>query len=205
MNLWADCNTCIAIHMVPFDYALLFLRYVMGLAHLLVEWGIFKKVKIGFLPVGHTHDDVDQMFSCFSTPLKRAEIFELKDIADVCKSNYEPKPQFYHLDHMASWASHMSKLLPSQVKGITKPRCFKIFRDSVGVVRHKYRNQLQTSKKDPKRVDCWMPVNGPGYRMFEKGFPEPSTRMHEAARANENQFGCEEGCRGRSQNQREGI
>jgi sporulation protein YlmC with PRC-barrel domain len=175
MNLWADYNTCIAIHMVAFDYALLFLRYVMGLAHLLVEWGIFKKVKIGFLPVGHTHDDVDQMFSCFSTPLKRAEIFELQDITNVCQSNYVPKPQFFHLEHMASWATHFAKLLPKQVKGITKPRCFVISRDKKGVVRHKYRNQLQTSKKDPQSQDCWMPVNGPGFRMFERGLPDPST------------------------------
>ena len=146
----------------------------MGLSHLLVEWGIFKKVKIGFLPVGHTHDDVDQMFSCFSTPLKRAEIFELQDIVNVCKSTYEPKPQFFHLEHMASWATHFAKLLPKQVKGITKPRCFIIFRDTSGVVRHKYRNQLQTSKKDPNNQDCWMPVNGSGYRMFERGFPDPA-------------------------------
>jgi hypothetical protein len=147
----------------------------MGMAHLLVEWGIFKKVKIGFLPVGHTHDDVDQMFSCFSTPLKRAEIFELRDIENVCKGNYEPTPQFFHLDHMASWATHFAKLLPKQISGITKPRCFVIFRDTKGVVRHKYRSQLQTSKKDANSADCWMPVNGSGYRMFEKGFPDPFT------------------------------
>jgi hypothetical protein len=149
----------------------------MGMAHLLVHWGIFKKVKISFLPVGHTHDDVDQMFSCFSTPLKRAEIFELKDIEDVCKANYSPTPQFFHLEHMASWATHLAPYLPKVVQGITKPRCFLVKRDAKGVVRHKFRNQLQTSKKDAHSTDCWMPVNGLGYRMFDdfKGFPDPST------------------------------
>jgi hypothetical protein len=107
--------------------------------------------------------------------LDTAEIFELLDIENVCKGNYEPKPQFFHLDHMASWATHFANLLPKQISGITKPRCFVIFRDTTGVVRHKYRNQLQTSKKDANSKDCWMPVNGSGYRMFEKGFPDPFT------------------------------
>ncbi len=32
----------------------------------LVELGIFKEVWLSFLPVGHTHEDIDQMFSCIA-------------------------------------------------------------------------------------------------------------------------------------------
>ncbi len=35
----------------------------MAFAALLVEKKIFRKVKIGFLMKGHTHEDVDQVFS----------------------------------------------------------------------------------------------------------------------------------------------
>ena len=32
----------------------------------LVESGVVKDVRLNFLPVGHTHEDIDQMFSCFA-------------------------------------------------------------------------------------------------------------------------------------------
>ena len=38
-------------------------RFVLGFMSLLVELKVFKKVKISFLMVGHTHEDVDQVFS----------------------------------------------------------------------------------------------------------------------------------------------
>ena len=41
-------------------------RYVLAVCNMLVAKGIFKKVKLSFLPVGHTHDDCDQMFSRFN-------------------------------------------------------------------------------------------------------------------------------------------
>ena len=38
-------------------------QVVFGYLSMLVELGIFKKVKVGFLLIGHTHDHIDQMFS----------------------------------------------------------------------------------------------------------------------------------------------
>ena len=43
---------------------------VFGYLSTLVDKGIFKKIKVNFLLVGHTHDHIDQMFSevrCFHT------------------------------------------------------------------------------------------------------------------------------------------
>ena len=40
-----------------------FFRFVLGFLSLLVKLGIFRKVKLGFLRVGHTHEDVDRVFS----------------------------------------------------------------------------------------------------------------------------------------------
>ncbi len=38
-------------------------KYVLGFCALLVAWLLFTEVIISFLPVGHTHEDIDQLFS----------------------------------------------------------------------------------------------------------------------------------------------
>ncbi|XP_019627798.1 PREDICTED: uncharacterized protein LOC109472461, partial [Branchiostoma belcheri] len=44
-------------------------KYVIAFSTWLVKLGIFRKVKLGYLMPGHTHEDVDQMFSRVSTHL----------------------------------------------------------------------------------------------------------------------------------------
>ena len=39
---------------------------VFGYLSMLVKQGVFRKVKVNFLLVGHTNDHIDQMFSTFS-------------------------------------------------------------------------------------------------------------------------------------------
>ena len=75
-------------------------KYMLVYSALLVEIGLFVKVsfngnlrvhaaydlqcihtytqvKISFLPVGHTHEDIDQLFSCISRCLKHTNIITL--------------------------------------------------------------------------------------------------------------------------------
>jgi hypothetical protein len=63
-------------------------KYMIAAAHLLVEMGVFKKVKISFLPVGHTHNIVDQMFSRFSIAIKKHKIFTIDDLHRVCLNSF---------------------------------------------------------------------------------------------------------------------
>jgi hypothetical protein len=44
---------------------------VFGYLSILVYRGLFKKVKVKFLLVGHTHDHIDKMFSTFSKKRSR--------------------------------------------------------------------------------------------------------------------------------------
>ena len=41
-------------------------KIMFGYLKKLVELGIFQKVKVGFLLIGHTHDHIDQMLSHFA-------------------------------------------------------------------------------------------------------------------------------------------
>ncbi|XP_030841361.1 uncharacterized protein LOC115924008 isoform X2 [Strongylocentrotus purpuratus] len=46
-------------------------RHLFSFLSLLLELNIFKKIKVGFLMVGHTHEDIDQFFSRIATHLKK--------------------------------------------------------------------------------------------------------------------------------------
>ena len=45
--------------------------------NILVRKLILKKIKIGFLIVGHTHNNIDQIFSKFSMKLNKVKYFSL--------------------------------------------------------------------------------------------------------------------------------
>jgi hypothetical protein len=55
---------------------------------MLVEMGIFQKVKVGFLLFGHTHDHIDQMFSHFSVTLKRKNIGSIPSLIECINKAY---------------------------------------------------------------------------------------------------------------------
>ena len=50
-------------------------HYLFAYLSLLVAKGVFKTVHLGFLMVGHTHEDIDAMFSRFSKRLQKEMTF----------------------------------------------------------------------------------------------------------------------------------
>ena len=101
-----------------------------------------------------------------------------------------------HLVEMACWGPVLRQYLAKNIHGISKPRYFCVQRDPEGVVRHRYRAQLQKMKstadlEENIHVGCspggnqlaafdsdkqastlaWMPLNSPGYEVFPNGFP----------------------------------
>jgi hypothetical protein len=73
---------------------------MFGYLSMLVELGIFQKVKFGFLLVGHTHDHIDQMFSHFSVTLKRKNVGSLPSLIECIKKVYIPKHVFHILEEI---------------------------------------------------------------------------------------------------------
>ena len=67
---------------------------------MLVDRGIFKKIKVNFLLVGHTHDHIDQMFSRFSKKLARCDAFTLLMLSRLITEAYTPKPDIKHFDEV---------------------------------------------------------------------------------------------------------
>lgn len=67
---------------------------VFAYLSMLVHKCVFTKIKVGFLMVGHTHDQIDQMFSRFSVMLRLKKAFTLPDLISVLEQSYTPRPVF---------------------------------------------------------------------------------------------------------------
>lgn len=74
-------------------------KTMMKYATWLVDTGVFKKVKVCFLLVGHTHENIDQMFSRLSVKLRKSDIFYGEDLVEAARTCFTPSP-------MATWITH---------------------------------------------------------------------------------------------------
>lgn len=126
------------------------------------------QVRINFLPVGHTHEDIDQLFSRIGQRLLRvgAETIDGKifamisvlfhkllacllclylfvclcilDFESVVQSGYTPSPIFEVLNCIADFKSILEPVL-EDIHQHTKPLCFKILRSETGLAELYYR------------------------------------------------------------------
>ena len=58
-------------------------RFIFAFCALLVHLGVFEVVKLSFLPVGHTHEDIDQGFQVLAGKLRKADARTLPQLLDV--------------------------------------------------------------------------------------------------------------------------
>ena len=64
-------------------------KYVLGYLACLVQWGIFERVVLSFLPVGHTHEDIDQMFSRLAVRLRRTDCLDRQAFIECFKKAFK--------------------------------------------------------------------------------------------------------------------
>jgi general stress protein 26 len=63
-------------------------RFLMAFLALLVHHGVFERIYVCFLPVGHTHEDIDQMFSRFAIALRGRNMLSRDDMTRVLEKGY---------------------------------------------------------------------------------------------------------------------
>lgn len=106
-------------------------KYVMAFAQLLVEREVFEEVNVNFLLPGHTHEDVDQMFSCFSKRFARNNIFTVSDMMKHIRSAYDPEPQVNLIDKIADYRHWLTPHIAHKACAdlqFTKHRAFRMRR-----------------------------------------------------------------------------
>ena len=67
-------------------------RYLFAYLSLLVARGALKTVQLGFLMVGHTHEDIDAMFNRFLEKLRVGQTFTLPHLMDTSRTSSTSSP-----------------------------------------------------------------------------------------------------------------
>ncbi len=102
---------------------------LMAYLHMLVKNKVFKKIKIGFLLVGHTHDQIDQMFSRFSKRLGRHKAFTFEELSVIICEAYKPEPLVTLLTEtfdFRRYAFNEPSLIVNSIRNITFHHQYKI-------------------------------------------------------------------------------
>ena len=117
----------------------------------LVMRGVFETVQMSFLEVGHTHEDVDALFSKVNMGVRHKEVATLLTLmAEVweCQKGQHPVPRL--IQEVAAYKDYLKKFCVKEVEGQSKPCAFLFsMKDNVPVYQYKYHVK-----------DAWMPIGG---------------------------------------------
>jgi hypothetical protein len=130
----------------------------MAFLSLLVESGVFKEVQVNFLIVGHTHEDIDQMFSCFSRALRQNDAYTFDEMYQIFQGGYSPAPVRINISEIPDWDRYCANWRPksSELCGMANERVFLIRRFSLlqFTENHLYdlRREVNVSKEDVEKL-----------------------------------------------------
>ena len=110
-------------------------HFLFGFLGLLVKWKVFKKIIVGFLPVGHTHEDIDQLFSRLAVYLRHNNALSRSQLAQCIRRAYKSKegdePVVIHWDRVANISQWLDKNnRTAKMPGLTAFHHFRIFEPS---------------------------------------------------------------------------
>lgn len=83
---------------------------------MLVQCGMFEEVLLSFLPVGHTHEDIDALFSQLHAGLRRVDVFSRQEVEPVfktcCRRRGETHQYFRLWDSVPNISDHLAAYVP---------------------------------------------------------------------------------------------
>ena len=82
---------------------------LMAYLSLLVKRGVFMKVKVNFLMVGHTHENIDQMFSRFSVRLRKEAALTVKALMKIARECFTPSPTCEEVVGQRDWHTWLER------------------------------------------------------------------------------------------------
>ena len=101
-----------------------------------MEAGTFRKVIVSFLPVGHTHEDIDQFFSRIGMLLRRKDAHSRIDLARIIGEVNASSKEWgkvrlvRHWESIANISDWLSEARVCSLKGITEFHQFRLMKDN---------------------------------------------------------------------------
>lgn len=103
-------------------------RFLFGYLGRLVQQHVFETIYISFLPVGHTHEDIDQAFGCISRKMRQVDALSRNDFYNAIAEGYTykgKKPVFDHLSTVANFRDFIKDSMPP-IRNITAPLHYRL-------------------------------------------------------------------------------
>lgn len=150
-------------------------RYVFAFLSMLTAKGIFEFIHLGFLMVGHTHEDIDAMFSRFSEKLRTSQVYTFGNLMETFMKCSCCAPVPYLMQEIPDFKRFIDGYLcdgPETLIGHKKPLQFRFFlRDGIPIMQYMMNPRAKT----------WLPQDGielwkrdaNGIPMLPTGNPSP--------------------------------
>ena len=108
-------------------------KFMLAYCNWLIVNGVFHNIHLSFLPVGHTHEDINQMFSTFVVGMHHepriASIQQFVISLDKWYNKPCTRPEAIFLREAWSFKSWLSGHIP-HIQGTSKPHTFRFFQNS---------------------------------------------------------------------------
>eukprot|EP00904_Undaria_pinnatifida_P006121 jgi/Undpi1/2639/HiC_scaffold_13.g06018.m1 len=109
-------------------------NYIMGFLAAMIARGVMRSVTLCFMMVGHTHIQIDQIFSCFARAVKGCNVFSREHLAEFFARAYLTLPvQSRTLENLANFKD-LVKPVTRRIHDITKFHAFRIHKEGSAVL-----------------------------------------------------------------------
>eukprot|EP00873_Tetraselmis_striata_P004321 jgi/Tetstr1/424585/TSEL_015110.t1 len=138
-------------------------RNVAALCNWLVSIGICDVIHLFFLPVGHTHERVDQIFSRISLALSRSSAYTIEAFLDLVAKAFSPTPEIAELSFSLDFSEWLRPHFQDHIQDISKPHKFEFTRDDAAASGGSLRTALwsNTPLSEPVQILKSAPTGTP--------------------------------------------
>lgn len=108
-------------------------KYFLSYLESLVARGVFQSVQVSFLPVGHTHEDIDQSFSVITRHLKHKAAHTLSELHSEMAKAFHDKVIVANMDHIGNYSGLVDlERCVRKIPGVSQYRYFSFTRSVTG-------------------------------------------------------------------------